>query len=652
MSVFDTTVHTIRFLSADAVETAGCGHPGTPMALAGITTQIFADYLRYNPEDPSWPNRDRFVLSCGHASMLLYSVLHLAGYPVSKDDLTRFRQLDSKTPGHPEYGHTVGVETTTGPLGQGVGNAVGMALASKLLGARVGSDVINYRVFVLASDGDMMEGVASEACSLAGHLALDNLIVIYDDNNITIDGKADVAFTEDVGARFEAYGWEVSRADGHDVDQMKAVLDRAVASEAKKPKLIVAKTIIGIGAPTKQNTPKAHGAALGREEINAAKKAVGWPEEEFVVPDEAKQLFKQRVEQVQGEYRAWKERAARLPSERREALAMALEHRVPADLLQKLTAASDTKTDATRSSGGRVLQRVGELVPQLISGAADLAGSTKTDLVGQAFVQAGKYEGRNLHYGVREHGMGAIMNGLALGGFIPVGSTFLIFSDYMRPVLRLAAMMKLRTVTVYTHDSFFVGEDGPTHQPVEQLSSLRLIPGLDVWRPADSLECAAAWALALERTDGPSAIALTRQNIPALERPAGFDPNTIRRGAYVLSDAPNPDLVLIATGSEVHVAAEAKVILQQAGHAVRVVSVPCLDRFLALDSKEQTAILGSSGKRVSIEAGVTALWRAVVGLDGLALGLDHFGASAPAELLQERFRLTPKGVAEQIKEAL
>jgi transketolase len=647
MNTFETTVHTIQFLAADAVEAANSGHPGTPMALAGITTEIYSRHLRFNPQDPSWPNRDRFVLSCGHASMLIYATLHLAGYDLPKHELTQFRQWNSKTPGHPEYGHTPGVETTTGPLGQGIGNAVGMALASKILGDRLGKEIIDYRVFVLASDGDLMEGVASEAASLAGHWGLDNLIVVYDQNNITIDGKAEESFTEDVGGRFAAYGWVVSKVDGHDPEAVRAALDAATSNREPKPKLIVAKTHIGIGLPTKQDSPKAHGAALGRDEINGAKKAAGWPLEEFVVPEESKALFKQRAEQVLPEYKAWNERVKALSGAQKEAAAYFLDGRVPENLFQTLLAAEDKKTDATRSSGGKMLQVVAKALPQLVSGAADLAGSTKTDISGGGFAQKGSFSGRNLHYGVREHGMGSIANGLALSGVYPVISTFLIFSDYMRPTLRLASMMGAKVTCVYTHDSFFVGEDGPTHQPVEQTSSLRLIPGVDVWRPADSLECAAAWAESATRK-GPNAILLTRQNLPALDRPAGFDPAQARRGAYVVSECEKPTLCLIATGSEVHVAVEAKALLEKQGHRVRVVSMPCLDAFLRWPVSEREALLGAGVRRVSVEAGATGLWSGLVGPDGLAIGLDHFGASAPAEVLQKEFGLTGDAVAKQV----
>jgi transketolase len=647
MNTFETTVHTIQFLAADAVEQAKSGHPGTPMALAGITTEIFSRHLRFNPQDPKWPNRDRFVLSCGHASMLLYATLHLAGYDLPKEELTRFRQWQSKTPGHPEYGHTAGVETTTGPLGQGIGNAVGMALASKILGDRLGKDIIDYRVFVLASDGDLMEGVASEAASLAGHWGLDNLVVVYDQNNITIDGKAEESFTEDVAGRFSAYGWQVSKVDGHDPEAVRAALAAATSGKEQKPHLIVAKTHIGVGLPTKQDSPKAHGSPVGRDEINGAKKAAGWPLEEFVIPEGSKTLFKQRAEQVLPEYVAWNERVEGLTADRKEAARYFLHGHVPDDLFQTLVAAHDTKTDATRSSGGRMLQVVAKALPQLLSGAADLAGSTKTDIAGGGFAGRGSFAGRNLHYGVREHGMGSIANGLSLSGIYPVVSTFLIFSDYMRPTLRLASMMGVRVTCVYTHDSFFVGEDGPTHQPIEQASSLRLIPGVDVWRPADSLECAAAWCESATR-NGPNAILLTRQNLPAIERPEGFDAATIRRGAYVASPSEKPTVCLIATGSEVHVALEAKGRLEQHGHRVRVVSMPCLDAFLRWPKAEQDELLGNGARRVSVEAGTTLLWQGVVGSTGLALGIDHFGASAPAEVLQKEFGLTSEAVAKAV----
>jgi transketolase len=648
---FETAVKTIQFLAADGVQRAGCGHPGTPMALAGITTELFSNTLRYNPKDPTWPNRDRFVLSCGHASMLLYSVLHLAGYAVSKEDLMNFRQLNSKTPGHPEFGDTEGVETTTGPLGQGFGNAVGMALASKIQGARCGEDLINYRVFALASDGDLMEGVASEAASLAGHLGLGNLVVIYDDNNITIDGKAEVSFSEDVAQRFAAYGWSTARCDGHNPEQVRAAINAAVA-ETDKPTLIIAKTHIGIGCPTKQDTSAAHGAALGRDEINGAKRNAGWPEEEFVVPSEAHTPFAARVEAVKPEYDAWQTRVGGLSSEQKQQFSQFTAAQAPKDLLEQLVAAADTKTDATRASGSRILQAAARLMPGIISGSADLNASTKTDIKDGGHIVAGKYDARNIHFGIREHAMGAMASGMALSGLIPVTSTFMIFSDYMRPSIRLASMMRQRSIFVFTHDSFYVGEDGPTHQPIEQVASLRFIPNLHVFRPADSMECAAAWTHALSRKDGPTAIALTRQNVPALKRGAGFDPKQMLLGAYVVQDVKDPSLVLVATGSEVAPALEAATLLDQQGHRTRVVSMPCVELFRHQSEDVQRQILGAKAKRVSIEAGVTGGWGAIVGLDGLSIGLDRFGASAPAEQLQEQFGFTGKALAERISQEL
>ncbi|HLV68494.1 MAG TPA: transketolase, partial [Polyangiaceae bacterium] len=635
MSTFEQSVRTIQFLSADAVEQANSGHPGTPMALAGITVELFLRHLRYVPEDPAWPNRDRFVLSCGHASMLLYSVLHLAGYDVSLDDLKNFRQWGSKTPGHPEVGHTPGVETTTGPLGQGLGNAVGMALAGKLAGARVNrpqSEVLDYRVFCIVSDGDLMEGVASEAASLAGHLGLDNLIVIYDDNKITIDGSTDLSFSEDVAKRFEAYGFETEHIDGHDPEQVRAALDRAVARRGR-PSLILARTIIGIGAPTKAGTSKCHGAPLGKDEIARAKTAVNWPSDQtFVVPDEARQPFAARAEENRKVYAAWKRKVAELAPEQRDALEALLERRAPSDLYQTLLAAVDGKADATRSLAAKIEQKVAALVPALVGGAADLAESTKTTIVGALDVKRGEYAGRNLHFGIREHGMAAILNGLALSGFfIPFGSTFLIFSDYCRPSIRLSALMQQQVVYVFTHDSVFLGEDGPTHQPIEHLWALRLIPNVDVVRPADGLECAAAWAYAIARHDGPTVLALSRQKVPALERPADFDPKVMLEGAYVLADTPSPELTLIATGSEVHVALEARKVLEARGRRARVVSAPCWEAFQRLPADRQRAVLGENTRLVTLEAGRTLPWGAITGSGGIQIGIDRFGASAPAE---------------------
>ncbi len=656
MTPFEQAVRTVRFLSVDAVEKAGSGHPGTPMALAGITVDLFTRYLRYNPEVPAWPNRDRFVLSCGHASMLLYSVLHLAGYDVSVDDLKAFRQYESKTPGHPEYAHTPGVETTTGPLGQGLGNAVGMALAAKLAGQRVNRDdapLIDYRVFVLASDGDLMEGVAGEAASLAGHLQLDNLVVIYDANQITIDGGTDLSFSEDVAARFESLGWQVWHADGHAPEEVRRALDAAVAAD--RPALIVARTHIGYGSPNKQGSAAAHGAALGADEVRATKEAAGWPlEPTFHVPAEAYEPFRAWREENLRAYQAWQGKVQGLQGDALQSFETFLNREVPEDLLEQLIAARSTKADATRGHAGHIQQKVAELVPGLVGGSADLAGSVKTTIKGAGDVGPGAFDGRNLHFGVREHGMGAVLNGLALSGlFVPYGSTFLIFSDYMRPPMRLAALMRQQVVYVFSHDSIYLGEDGPTHQPVEQLWTLRMVPNLDVVRPADSLECAAAWTHALSRRDGPTVLSLTRHTVPELPRPPGFEPRQMLEGAYVLVDATDPTLVLVATGSEVSVALEAKALLEHSelgarAQRVRVVSMPCVEAFLRLPQEKRDAVLPPGVRRATFEIGVTTPWRAIAGLDGICIGLDRFGASAPWTEIASKFGFTAAQVADQI----
>jgi transketolase len=653
MDDFEQAVRTIRFLSIDAVEKAKSGHPGAPMGLAGIAAEIFSRHLRFDPEAPTWPNRDRFVLSAGHASMLLYATLHLSGYNVSLDDLRNFRQWESKTPGHPELGATPGVETTTGPLGQGIGNAVGLALASKLLGARLNtpeSPLFDYRVFAIASDGDLMEGVAAESASLAGHLGLDNLVVVYDDNRITIDGTADLAFSEDVGRRFAAMGWGVQTVDGHDGAAVRAALEAAARPEGK-PALVIARTHIGFGSPNKQDKSASHGSPLGPDEARATKVAAGWPTEPtFVVPEAAYRPFAARVAAVRPERLAWQERVAALSGDRAALYRQLSTREVPPNLLEELIAAVPSKADATRNHGHRAEQRVAALVPSLVGGSADLACSAMTTIQGGGEVSRESFGGRNIHYGVREHGMGAISNGLALGGLVPFASTFLIFSDYMRPSIRLAALMEQQVVYIFSHDSVFLGEDGPTHQPVEHLWSLRLIPNLEVIRPADSLESAVAWATALERRTGPTVLAMSRQKLPELPRPAGFDPRTIQSGAYILADATDPTLVLIATGSEVHVALQAKPLLEQRGHRVRVVSAPCWSAFERRSRAERTAVLGTGARRVSLEAGRTFPWRGVVGEDGICIGIDRFGASAPYETLQQKLGLTTERVVAQILE--
>ena len=650
-------VNTIRFLAADAVEKARSGHPGMPMGMADAAYVLWTRFLRYQPHDPHWPDRDRFVLSAGHGSMLLYALLHLAGYDLSLEELTRFRQLGSRTPGHPEHDLTPGVETTTGPLGQGFGNSVGMALAGRMLAARVnGPDFapISHRVFGIVSDGDLMEGVASEAASLAGHWGLGNLIYLYDDNHITIEGDTALAFSEDVGRRFEAYGWQVLKADPYDHAAVEHALEQAVA-ESTRPSLIITRSHIGYGAPRKQDTREAHGEPLGAEELAAAKRALGWPETPpFSVPDEVRACFARRAAELRPEYDAWqrglKAWTARDP-ERAGVWRDHVEQRVPEDILEQLLALAPTGAAATRVHGSVVMQAAAARIPALVGGSADLEPSTRTRIQSAPAVQRGTYIGRNLHFGVREHGMGTILNGMALhGSFIPYGSSFLVFTDYARPSIRLSALMKQQVIWVFTHDSVFLGEDGPTHQPIEHLGALRAIPHLLVVRPADGPETAGAWGLALERRDAPTLLVLTRQNVPALERAAPLGADDLRRGGYLLRGGEGGDPVtLIATGSEVWLALEAARRLEAEGRATRVVSAPAPQLMLARDRGEVDALLGPRHRRVTIEAGATDYWRRVTGDEGLAIGIDRFGESAPYAALQEHFGLTPEKVAARIE---
>jgi transketolase len=652
-------VDTIKTLSIDAVEKAQSGHPGTPMGLADISFEIFARYLRHDPRDPRWIARDRFVLSCGHASMLLYSMLHLSGYDVSLADLEGFRQWGSKTPGHPEHGLTAGVETTTGPLGQGIGNAVGMAIALKLKEARFGEPYAGARVFCLASDGDLMEGVSAEASSIAGHLGLDNLIVIYDDNHITIEGDTALAYSEDACKRYEAYGWFAQFLDdGHDHAKIRAAIDRAIEHQARtrQPCFIRARTHIGHGAPTKHDTKEAHGEPLGKDEISATKKAMGWdPARTFVVPDAVRALFSDRASELAQQHEAWKARHGAWRGVNAELAAKldAFEARtVPDGLFEELVKALPEKDDATRNHSGALEQVVAKLVPSLVGGSADLAGSTKTLMKDAGSVGPGKFQGRNFHFGIREHAMGAVCNGMALtGGLIPFGATFLIFSDYMRPSIRLSALMEQQCVWVFTHDSIFLGEDGPTHQSIEQLWALRLIPHLHVVRPADAFECAAAWALAMAYRNGPTAFALSRQKLPRIPRDAGLDPRDALRGTYIVQEAPGgkPDVIIVATGSELHLAVGAKARLDAEGKKVRVVSAMCLEPFAQQDAAYREKVLPRGVRKVSIEAGRTPPWTSIVGEDGLAIGIDRFGASAPDKILAEKFGLTVDAVTARIK---
>ena len=657
-------VSTIKFLAADAVDQAKSGHPGAPMGAADMSFVLWSKFLRFDPSDPAWVNRDRFVLSAGHASMLLYSLLHLFGFDLSLDEIRRFRQWGSATPGHPEYGHTPGVEATTGPLGQGFGNGVGMALAQRMAKARFPrlGRLLEGRVFGLVSDGDLMEGVASESASLAGHWGLGEIVYLYDDNHVSIEGSTALAWSEDVERRFQSYGWQTQRIDGHDRGQVASAL-RAAIDDARRPSLILARTTIGKGAPTKEGTAKSHGEPLGPEELARAKAAAAWPAEpSFHIPEDAREFFAKRAAEKRDQRTEWDRQfaAARKEAPEEAVLWDAFWRReLPSGLDALLAAAVDATTSlATRAWSGKVIQAAAAAVPGMIGGSADLGPSTVTDIGdGGTVAPEGlvpgapvNFRGRTLHFGVREHAMGAIVNGIALhGGFLPYGATFLIFSDYMRPAIRLAALSGLRSTFVFTHDSIFLGEDGPTHQPIEQLPSLRLVPNLEVWRPADGPETAAAWASALKRTAGPTVIVLTRQKLKPLERTGALDSGAIAKGGYLLHEAKGvPHAVLIGTGSEVPLAQEAAAILAERGIPARVVSMPCVERFQAQPEAVRRSILPEGIPTVVIEAAQTDPWCALVGGGALRIGLNRFGASAPADVLAERLGFTPESVAKRI----
>ena len=648
-------VDTIRMLSIDAVQQANSGHPGTPMALAPIGYLLFTRVMRHSPGHPDWPDRDRFVLSAGHASMLLYSLLYLTGYGLTLEDLRSFRQLGSRTPGHPERGLAPGVETTTGPLGQGIATCVGLALGERMLNARFGDELIDHYTFCIASDGDMQEGISSEASSLAGHLALGRLIVFYDDNHISIEGPTSLAFSEDVGARYEAYGWQVQHlSDGFTLDQVERAAHTAMQVE-DRPSLIICRTHIAPGAPHKQDTAEAHGAPLGAEEVRLTKRVYGWPEDEpFYVPAEALEHFRSCVERGSELHGEWAERFdayRRGHPDRAGEFDRLVERELPAgwDAGLPRFQASEGMT-ATRKSSHTVLQWVAARVPELVGGSADLAPSTLTRIDDADDVAAGAYRGRNLHFGVREHAMGAIVNGLALHNLRAYGSTFLVFSDYTRASMRLAALMGLPSIFVFTHDSIGLGEDGPTHQPIEQLAGLRAMPGLAVIRPAGANEVALAWRYAIASTEHPSALILSRQGVPTWN-PAAVPSDAIERGAYVLRDSyrePHPpELILIATGSEVHVCVGAAELLEADGIATRVVSMPCMANFAAQGGSYRDRVLPPGVKaRVSLEAASTGDWHRWVGDLGKAIGMRSYGASAPAGALYRHFGLTPERVAE------
>ncbi|MEE9517882.1 MAG: transketolase [Candidatus Adiutricales bacterium] len=663
-SLDELCVNTIRILSAECVEKAKSGHPGMPMGASGMAYVLWTRFLRHNPSNPEWFNRDRFVLSAGHGSMLLYSLLHLTGYDLSLDDLKNFRQWQSKTPGHPEYGLTPGVETTTGPLGQGLANGVGMAMAECYLAARFNRpafEILNHFTYGIVSDGDLMEGVSHEAASLAGHLKLGKLIYLYDDNHISIEGSTDLAFTEDRLSRFKAYDWHTEYVeDGNDLDAIESAIIRA-QEETERPSLIAVRTHIGFGSPNKQDTAAAHGSPLGEEELVLTKRNLGWPEEPaFYIPEKARDNFRQAVSNGRAMEQEWRSLFENYKQAYPE-MAAVWDKLVEGELLEGWERSipsfpADEKGMATRTASGKVLNDMAPFLLNLIGGSADLAPSNMTLLKESDDFQAGNYVGRNIRFGVREHVMGSILNGLSLhGGLVPYGGTFLIFSDYMRPPIRLAALMGLQVIYVFTHDSIGLGEDGPTHQPIEQLAALRAIPNLTVIRPCDANETAEAWRMALKRKDGPVALALTRQNVPTLNREIYAPAESLDHGAYVLKEAGDsgPEAILIASGSEVTIALEAAEKLEEDGVKTRVVSMPSWEVFEQQSADYRERVFPDGVKaRVAIEAGISQGWHRYVGQAGEVVGIDHFGASAPFNVLYEQFGLTPDCVVEAAKRIL
>jgi transketolase len=646
----------IRFLAADAVQQANSGHPGLPMGAADCAFSLWGNYLSFNPEDPTWANRDRFILSAGHGSMLLYSLLHLFGYDLPLDELKNFRQWGSKTPGHPEFGHTVGVEVTTGPLGQGFANGVGMGIAAKMAAERFNTDAfkpIDHTIYTLLGDGCLQEGISYEAAALAGHLKLGNLVYIYDSNSITIEGSTDLAWSEDVAGRFNSCGWHVQSIDGHDYAQITTAIAAAKA-ETGKPSIIIASTHIAYGSPKCQGSSGAHGSPLGAEEIAATRKNLGWGYGPFEIPNEVLATCRAQVAAKKAAHAEWQCGFAGWRTanpEKAQLWDQMWGKQLPANLADELIAVVEGKDGATRALSGAVLQKAAALVPALAGGSADLAPSNNSDIKGSPSIQPGAFGGRNLHYGVREHAMGAVVNGMALYGcFIPYGATFLVFSDYCRPTVRLSALMNLQSLYIFTHDSFFVGEDGPTHQPIEHVASLRLIPNVQVIRPADGVETAMMWVSALQHTTGPTAMILTRQKLPVIARAADFKAADVLKGGYVVSTpAAAADVVIMASGSEVHVAVEAAATLAAQGIQARIVSMPCLEQFLAQPRSYRDAVLPAGIPRVAFEAGRSESWGRLIGCDGLFIGIEHFGASAPDKVLAEQFGFTAPQVAEKIK---
>lgn len=663
MDIETQAINTLRFLSADGVQKANSGHPGLPMGTAAIAYTIWTKHLRFNPRNPGWINRDRFILSGGHGSMLLYSLLHLTGFDVSMEDLQSFRQLGSKTPGHPEYGVTPGVDATTGPLGQGFSNGVGMAIAEAHLAAefnRPGLEIIDHYIFGIVTDGDLMEGVASEAASLAGHLRLGKIIYCYDDNHISIDGSTDLSFTEDRGKRFEAYGWQVLRvADGNNVAEIDAAIQRA--KQDPRPSLIMCRTHIGFGLPTRQDTSKAHGEPPGDEELNGAKRNLGWPEEpRFYVPEEAARIFEKAGLEGTKQAEAWQKKLVSyektFPQEAKE-----FNRRVKGELPVGWEKAlpvfpADAKGMATRQASGQVINALAGVLPELMGGSADLTPSNNTWIKESSGFQPENPIGRYLHFGVREHGMGAVVNGLAYHkGVIPFGATFLVFTDYMRGALRVSALSHLPSIWVMTHDSIGLGEDGPTHQPVEHIASLRAMPGMTLIRPADANETAQAWKAALSHSHGPTVLALTRQAVPTLDRTKYSSADGLQQGAYVLADLGlgKPEIILMASGSEVNLIVSAGEKLAEEGISCRIVSFPCWEYFAAESvEQQQKVLLPEVKKRIAVEMGVSMGWEKWAGDEGKIIGIETFGASAPYSKLMEKFGFTVQHVVDTVHEYL
>jgi transketolase len=646
----------LRFLAADAVQKAKSGHPGMPMGMADVATVLFTRFLNFNASDPSWADRDRFILSAGHGSMLLYALLHLTGYEdFTLDELKNFRQLGSRTAGHPEYGHGAGIETTTGPLGQGIANAVEMALAERMLAERFGSEIVDHYTYVIAGDGCLMEGISHEAASLAGHLGLGKLIIFFDDNGISIDGSTDLAVNDDQLMRFKAYGWDVAACDGHDIDAVEAAIERAIET-SDKPSLIACKTTIGFGSPNKAGTAATHGAPLGDDEIAATREALNWPYPAFEIPEKVSNAWRNLGSRNQAKMEAWQERLDK--SGRKEEFERVMSGTLPENwespLLDFKRKHSEEKTKiASRKASQETLDVLAETIPELAGGSADLTGSNLTKAKSQKPVTPADFSGSYIHYGVREHGMAAAMNGIALhGGFIPYGGTFLIFTDYCRPAIRLSALMRQRVIYVMTHDSIGLGEDGPTHQPVEHVSSLRAIPNLNVFRPCDTVETAECWAAALAASSTPSILSLSRQGLPCM-RTEHTDENLSAKGGYVLAEAEGTrEVSLIASGSEVSIAMEARDQLQAEGVSVSVVSMPCLEKFEEQNQQYRDQVTPPEIPVVVVEAAIEQSWGRYLGRKGKFVGMSTFGASAPAGDLYKHFGITTENVRKAVKEVL